>query len=282
MKSPHHLGTCCEAAIELVPTADNHHVALADNLVEQAAITKSPAERNRQFSRALRAVETARKLRPLNANYVGGCADVYRRSAEAEPEGETKVTLARKAIQSYQEAAVLDPKVSDWWYRMAYVEIGLLRSVDEALPWLRRSLVLCPVSHRTYALLGNAFFLKGGGSDTCPDREVFFSRAITNYQAALNLAGTNRASFVYLYTVALGKSFIQLRRYSEAIDAYQSALTLSPQSERWKNEEALARLFRDKKDKSNSMEHLRRAIELAPPEKHSDLIALQNAILSAP
>lgn len=55
----------------------------------------------------------------------------------------------------------------------------------------------------------------------------------------------------------------------------QNALEISPPAERWTNEEMLGRLYIDLKDKTNSLFHLGRALELAPPEQRTHLLNLQ-------
>lgn len=268
----------CETAIKAVPAADNHYVTLSESLSEHAAGARDPEEQQALFIKADRALEMGGKLRPFYSAYIVRRGDLYLKWAQAEQVADRKISMGRKAIELYKRGTIADPGDNDPWYRMAYTAMTVFRSPDEAHRWLLRSLELCPTSHRTFGLLGNVFFMKAGAEQNSSDREDLFKRAASCYKEAIRLIGTNNVGVGYLYNVALGRSFIELQNRPEAIGAYENALRISPPAERWKTEEALAKLFDESKNRSKAAAHLQRAIEYSPADKRSSLIALQKKL----
>jgi tetratricopeptide (TPR) repeat protein len=276
----------CELAITALPTVSNHYVALSEALIEQFTLAKDMSQRRTLLSQADSVLETASRKIPIDlVTLMMRRGDLYLKWAEMEAPPDRRISLGEKAIEFYQRAAVLDPYNDELYYRLGYVEMAVLQSPDKALPWLLRSLDCYQKSHTTYALLGNIYYSKGTDAKESREQDVNWKSAATNYQHAIELAAKEGKSAInsqYLYSVALGKCQIKLRDLAQAIPAYQSALELSPPAEQWVNEEVLARLYADSKDKSNSIGHLQRAIERAPADKRSALTNLMNKILLVP
>jgi tetratricopeptide (TPR) repeat protein len=272
----------CEAAIKTVPTADNQYVLWSEALGEQAAVTRNRDEQQALFLKAEQVLESGRKLRPLASHFSSRRGDLYLKMALAEPAAEKRRALGMQAVESYKQASSLDPGNFEIWNRMAYVGLMLFKPPDEAQPWLLRSLELFPNWHQTHTLLGDLFFRKGTAAQNGDDRKAFLTRAATNYLKAIDLTSTNYSDTRYRYSMALGKTFVELRDLSQAIDTYKKVLLASPRGERWSNEEMLARLFADRKDKSNAVFHVQRAINRAPVEKRAGLTTLKNDILARP
>lgn len=271
-----------EAAINAVPAADNHHLTLGKAFIELAAVIKDPDEKRVLFLKAATALEAGLRLRPLNPAFLIEHGNLYLKWALGEQAIERRTSLGKKALTFYQLAAALDPGDFDLWNKRAYVEMVLLGSLDEAHQSMQRSVDLYPNWHKTSCLLGDVLSQKGLHSTNSGVQAAFFRAAATNYHHAYELAGTNSdvTSFRYLYASSLGKSHVRLREWSQAVAAYRLALPVCPPAERWRNEETLARLFADLKDKTNATEHLRRALEVAPADQRAGLIALRNKILA--
>lgn len=271
-----------ETAIEAVPAAESQYLALGKILLERTPTTKRPEERQALYLRADRVLERGSRLEPLEPSFPLRRGNLYSKWAAEEQAVDKKKKLGRKALEFYQQAITQDPGNFTVWNSLAYIHLTELGSLDEAHRCLLRSLELQPKSHPAYGLLGDVFFQKGFPSKVARDRTVFLRSAATNYQHALALVGTNSSEISYRYTVALGKSLFNLGNLAQAIDAYQSAAELSPPADRWRNEEILARLYSDIKNQTNALDHLRRAIDLAPEEMRTGLTNLKIQILSRP
>lgn len=273
------MAAASEAAIKSVPAGANQYVALSVALREQAAVAKSPSERDKFYREADRVLEKGGRIRPLATHFPGYRGDLYTDWAEAESEPGKRAMLAAQAIRFYQQAAVLDPGNFDLFNRLAYVELAVRKAPGEARRWLERALELCPISHKAYGLLGDASFHQALAlAETNTTRTIHFQTAATNYLLALKLVRTNRVEG-YRYALALGKSSVQLRDLPQAIGAYRAARSRCPPAERWLQEERLARLYADLKDRTNAVAHVRQALDLAPAEKRSALITLREQIL---
>lgn len=180
----------------------------------------------------------------------------------------------------YQKAAVLDPGNFALWNNMAYVELTLLGSLDEAQRSLLRSLELNPKSHPTHAMLGNLFFQKASATQDSIEKRASFRTALASFQQAVLFIGTNAPSTRYRYWVDLGATHFNLGEVPEAITAYQHAYPLSPAGEQWRNDEILARLYHAIQDGTNSLKHLERAIAMAPDNQRGSLVSLRDALFT--
>ena len=271
-----------ETAVKLMPTSENHYLALAKLLVDRASMAKDSEERASLFQKADRVLEAGGKLKPLVAAFPIRRGHLYRKWAGTETAQDRKLSLGKQAVAQYRKAAALDPGNFALWNAKGHVELVLLGLPDEARDSLLRSLELQPNSHSAHGLLGSLFFQKASDSQSSTLKQAHYRSALTNFQKAIVLAGTNLPDEVYSYTVNLGALHANLGESSQAIAAYENALPITPPPERWRNEEILARLYADVKNKTNSLEHMRRAIELAPATQQPNLIKLKDEILARP
>jgi tetratricopeptide (TPR) repeat protein len=77
----------------------------------------------------------------------------------------------------------------------------------------------------------------------------------------------------------LGSVSAQLNRLDQSIDAYTKALPLLPQqTDRWRVEETIARLYMQKGDMSNAMAHAQNAYDQAPADQKGRLQTLISQI----
>lgn len=271
-----------EAAIQTAPNVDTPYLWLGKVLIEQAVASQDAKDQLKLFAKANDVLLAGSRLNPLDAAFRARRANLILKRALTERSLDERQALARQAIEFHQKATTLDPGNFNLWNNMAYVHLTILRSMDDAYLCLQRSLDLQPKGHPAYGLLGDVFFQKGFATKPSKERQSLLQSAVTNYQKAIALSGAFSPGATYRYTVGLGKAYFNSGDLSHAITAYQRAADLSPSGERWRNEEILARLHSDIKDRSNALEHLRRALELAPPEKNSNLMQLRSQILAAP
>ncbi|MBI4659547.1 MAG: tetratricopeptide repeat protein [Verrucomicrobia bacterium] len=273
------MAAAAQAAMKSTPAADNQYLALDEALVKQATKASDPKERERLFKEADDVLEKGRQIRPLAMHFRGWRGDLYSDWAEAEPDPGKRALLAAQSIKYYEQALVLEPGTFELFNRIATVELAVRKAPDEARRWLERALELCPTSHKTYGLLGDAAFNQALMlGETNGFRDTLFGRASSNYLQAIRLVRTNGVEG-YRYALALGKAKVQLQDYPQAAAAYRMALSLSPPNERWLQEERLARLYAQMNDQTNAIEHVEQAITLAPADKRPALITLRDQIL---
>jgi tetratricopeptide (TPR) repeat protein len=270
-----------QEAIKTVPAAENHYLALGKILIEEAGGKTAVGEEQALYAKADLVLDAGSKLSPLEPAFLVRRANLYLKWALSEPAGEKRASLGRTAISFYQKATVLDPGSYTLWNNIAYVQIAVIRSFDEAHRSLLRALELHPDPHPVYGLLGDLFFQKGSAAADPRDKDAFLRSAATNYQQAAVLC-TNATEASYRYTISMGRSYASLGELGPAIAAYQDALKFSPQTEVWRNEEILARLYSDSKNPTNALIHWQSAFDRAPENKRPDLLKLKAEILARP
>lgn len=272
----------CEAAIQAVPAADDYYLALCSILEEQAAIATDADQQRTLFQRAEKVLEAGRKFRALAPIFPIAQGNLFMKWAQTERSVERRRSLGRKAIEFYGQALKRDPGNFHLWNAIAYLELALFQSPEQAETRLNHSLELYPNSAKTYGFLGDLYFQKGAAAKDTADRGKFFSQAVTNYQQAMKLTEASTPEMTFLYAVALGKAHSEMQDWSGAIAAYEKALLVAPTQERWLNEETLGRLYSQIKDHTNSVEHFRRALELAPADRRPGLMQLRQQVLANP
>lgn len=269
-----------EAAIARLPSSDYQYVALGEAMGEEASKIQDPAVRQAAFLSADKVLEKGHALRPLASHFFGRRADLYLKWAQTESAAEKRKQFAKTAIDFYKRAAAMDPGNFDLWNRMAMVELMAMWAPGKAHPWLDRAMELNPASDKTYCLRGDAYYNQAlAMADTNQSRVTSFQAAATNYAKSLQLANP-RSPEAFRYSLALGRSFINLKQIAPAIDAFKTALDSAPPGEGWVPCEMLGRLYADALDKTNSLLFLERAIQIAPTNKLSSLLQLKTNVLS--
>lgn len=270
-----------EAAIQAVPTAENHHLALGQILIDQAAAAQNADEQSSLFLKAERVLGTGARLRPIDPAFPDRLGFLYSRWSALETDPDQKHSLARKSIAMYRQVTALDPGNFAVWQNIAQVQLFRLGSPDDAQGSLFRSIELRSTHAPAYGLLGSVYFQLASSAQDPGTKRSYFGSAATNFQRALALTGSIDSNASHRYSLNLGASRINLGELSEAAKAYQNALLFSPPADRWRHEETLARLLADLKDKTNAVVHLQRAIEQAPSANRPDLLNLKNRILES-
>jgi tetratricopeptide (TPR) repeat protein len=272
----------CEAAIKATPAAEHQYFFLGKILTEQAVASKDPAQRLALFLKADQVLESGSKLRPIDHSFPFRRGNLFLTRAQHEPDAAKKTELARKAIEFHKESAVLDPGNADLYYRMGFTLMAVLQAADEAYPLLTKSVELDPNVDTARGLLGDAAFYKAISTQNSNERSEFLKVALTNFQAAIKLVGTNDLGATYRYTAALAKTFVELKDSTNAITAHGKALSMAAPTDRWRHEAALAWVFADLNEKTKALDHIQRAIASAPPNEHAELGRLRTRVLSLP
>jgi tetratricopeptide (TPR) repeat protein len=270
-----------ETATKTLPRSASHYLTLGGIYIEWALASNSDDERRTRFLKADRVLEVAHQLNPLDPRFLSERGNLHLKWALVETLPERRTTLGKKAVEHYERAGLLDPYDFQFRNSIAFVQFDLLGQPGQAEKNLMSSLQLHSHAHGTYFLLGDVFSQRASVSpQRSADQMNLLRSAATNYGHAVKF-GSNLTdtSLLYLYAVSLGKTHVKLEEPTQAIGAYQIALSVSPPADRWKNEETLARLFSETKNKTNAALHLDQAIQLAPPENRGPLIDFRNRVL---
>ena len=127
----------------------------------------------------------------------------------------------QQAIDALQNAIVLDADLVDAHYNLgyAYVEQG---HYDQAIPHLERAIAIAPNLKRAHYNLARAY-RESGNLEAATHAVTETLRLDSNYQRAHELANLIKQAHYNR-----GITYLNDERYSEAITAFQNAITLDP------------------------------------------------------
>ena len=127
----------------------------------------------------------------------------------------------QEAIEALQNAIALDADLVDAHYHLgyAYVEQG---HYDQAIPHLERAIAIAPNLKRAHYNLARAY-RESGNLEAATHAVTETLRLDSNYQRAHELANLIKQAHYNR-----GITYLNDERYSEAITAFQNAITLDP------------------------------------------------------
>ena len=127
----------------------------------------------------------------------------------------------QNAIDALENAVTLEPDLVDAHYHLghAYVEQG---AYDKAIPHLERAITIAPNLKRAHYNLARAY-RESGNLEAATHAVTETLRLDSNYQPAHKLADTIKQAHYNR-----GITYLNDERYSEALTAFQSAITLDP------------------------------------------------------
>ena len=127
----------------------------------------------------------------------------------------------QEAIEALQYAIAQDADLVDAHYNLgyAYVEQG---AYDEAVPHLERAIAIAPHLKRAHYNLARAY-KETGNLEAATNAVTETLRLDANYQPAHELADTIKQAHYNS-----GMTYLNDERYSEAVTAFQNAITLDP------------------------------------------------------
>ncbi|MCY3724106.1 MAG: tetratricopeptide repeat protein [Candidatus Poribacteria bacterium] len=212
--------TSVRAALKL--DATHQPALLLCDTLTQAYYNKGKDHLNAE--RYTEAVSTFQKTLTLNA-------DLGRSSQVSDIENKhiyahlgvahIRLEAYQEAIEALQNAIVLDADLVDAHYYLgyAYVEQG---SHDKAIPHLERAIAIAPNLKRAHYHLARAY-RKSGNLEAATHAVTETLRFDPNYQRAHELANAIKQAHYNR-----GITYLNDERYSEAVTAFQNAITLDP------------------------------------------------------
>ena len=125
----------------------------------------------------------------------------------------------QQAIEALQQAIAQDADLVDAHYNLgyAYVEQG---TYEQAIPHLERAIAIAPHLKRAHYNLARAY-RESGNLEAATNAVTETLRLDANYQPAHELAGTIKQAHYNR-----GITYLNDERYSEAVTAFQNAITL--------------------------------------------------------
>lgn len=229
-------------ANRIAPTEDYYDLYLSKVFLNYAITLPDQAERERLFSSAVKDLQTARDLNPLNPDHTSNLARLYSLWAV----GSQNLTGSEQKIAQsddyYAKAVRLSPNNVRLWNEWAYLAFRLQNQPDLARQRLDRALQVDPSYDWTYAQLGDLTAWQAEQAAGTERKTALFEQAVNYYRRSQALSGERGVK--YNVNLALGDVFKRLNRPTEAIAEFENALMIQPSPKNsWKIQETLARLY---------------------------------------
>jgi tetratricopeptide (TPR) repeat protein len=268
-----------DRANQLAPAEDYYYLFLGRAYLEEARTLSDANQRDQLIMQAESDLKKAQSLNPLNTDHTANLARLYSLWASLTSDAALKQQRAQTSSDYFQRAVTLSPQNSRLWDEWALLYMNILNQPDQALQRLNHSLEVDPSYDWTYALLGDYYVRSLDQISDPQQKQEILVKAADLYEKAIPLVKYYEAQNLYSYYLSLGSVSAQLNRLDQSIDAYTKALPLLPQqTDRWRVEETIARLYMQKGDMSNAMAHAQNAYDQAPADQKDRLQTLISQI----
>jgi tetratricopeptide (TPR) repeat protein len=268
-----------DRANELAPAEDYYYLFLGRAYLEEARTITDTSQRDQLIVQAESDLKKAQSLNPLNTDHTANLARLYSLWASLTTDATLKQQRAQTSSDYFQKAVTLSPQNSRLWDEWALLYMNIMNQPNVALQRLNHSLEIDPSYDWTYALLADYYVQALNQVSDPQQKQEILVKAADLYQKAIPLVKYYENQNLYSYYLSLGSVSAQLNRVDQAIDAYNKALPLLPQqTDRWRVEETIARLYLQKGDVANAMVHAQNAYNQAPTDQKSRLQTLISQI----
>jgi tetratricopeptide (TPR) repeat protein len=268
-----------DRANQLAPSEDYYYLFLGRAYLEEARTLSDAGQRDQLIQQAEGDLKKAQSLNPLNTDHTANLARLYSLWASLTTDATLKQQRAQISSDYFQRAVTLSPQNSRLWDEWAVLYLNILNQPDQALQHLNHSLQVDPSYDWTYALLGDYYVHSLDQINDPQQKQEILVKAADLYEKAIPLVKYYEAQNLYSYYLSLGSVSAQLNHIDQAIDAYTKALPLLPQqTDRWRVEETIARLFMQKGDMASAMVHAQNAYNQAPANQKDRLQTLISQI----
>lgn len=267
-----------EHSSQLAPMVDEYQLATAKAYLDSVA--RDSANAATYYAKAEKALLRAIEINPININNITRLAELYGRWASATPDESLRTTYLQKADAGYAIMVRLSPHNYQFYTAWAYLDLTMLNRPDEARWKLVESLRLNAYNPAAFGLLGDIYARQARAVPDAYNRSLGL-QALKYYWMASHTAGYD-VSAKYMYLTASGRVMTEMTQYDQAIQAYLFALKGAPDTDKWKVEEALARLYANSGSKDKAIEYGNAALEHAPEVSKANMQSLLDLINKQP
>jgi tetratricopeptide (TPR) repeat protein/O-antigen ligase len=262
-------------ANQLAPSEDYYYLFLGRAYLEQGQSLTNADEREKLFTQAMKDLEKAQALNPLNIDHTANLARLNSLWAAYTTDPQLKAERSQASSDYFARAVVLAPNNARLWDEWALLFMNTLKKPDQAYQRLTHSLEIDPYYDWTYALLGDYNVQQAQTAQAADEKKKDFQQAVDEYTQALKLVSASDTSSQYKYSYALGTVYIQLNEYAPAATAFQQAIQANPNNtDIWRIEETLTRLYYQMGDPDTALIHANKALSAAPDNQKDSIRTL--------
>ncbi len=268
-----------QQAIALAPQQDQYYLYLGRAYLESSTQTADRIQRETILSVALKELEKARELNPLNPDHSANLGRLaYQWSRTTTDPNEAKIRIDN-ANTHFTNALALSPNMPLLWNEAARFDLIARRDNASALKKIEKSISLDPKFTETYNTLGDYWVQIAFEEKDESKRREFYQKAISAYQQSIEVEKFRGVDFQRQISVrvSLGAAQKAVGNYDAAVAAYQEILKISGANFNiWEVNRALAEVYLEKGDKPSALDYANKALAAAPSE--TDKAAMRGLI----
>jgi len=270
-----------DRALSLAPNEDFYYLFLGRAYLEYARTITDENDREKLMEQALRDLETAQKINPLNTDHTANLARLYSLWSSMTEDNEKKLERARKSDYYFSRAVVLSPNNSRLWGEWALLAMNSLNQPDKILERLQHSLELDPTYDWTNALLGEYYLRLSQTKTVTETKKAYINQALFYYSEAKRLASDESSKLNY--TLGIAQLYLDSQQYNHAIRTLEEIVQMYPtSSDMWRYEQSLAQLYYQVGDIDTALNYAQSAMSHAPEEQKETIQNFINQLLSIP
>ncbi len=273
-------------ANNLAPNEDYYYLFLGRAYLEYAKTLDDTPERESIVEQAAADLKRAQEINPLNTDHTANLARLYSLWATFSQDADVRQERGRISSEYFNQAVSLSPKSARLYDEWAVLLLSVLGEPEEAKIRLDKALEIDPYYDWTYALLGDYYIQEEAqtADDQSETRIAALQMAADYYSQALEKGqGIASPDMLFNYAVALGSVRTQLNEIPGAIESYEMALGIMPDSpDSWRIQLTLMQIYMSLGDSSTAIQYAQAAQMTAPADQQEMIANLLNQIEAAP
>jgi tetratricopeptide (TPR) repeat protein len=269
-------------SLKLTPKEDHYYLFLGRSYLEQAKTTQATTDQDNLVLQAEKDLKVAQSINPLNTDHTANLARLYSWWAGKATTTTTRAERAQIASNYYSTALTLSPNNSTLWDEWAVLYMQLLNQPQQTLSLLNHALSLDEKYSFTQGLLGDYYLKIANSADTPTAKEDALITAAGYYRTAADVDKPTDSTPKSTYLVSLGNvlslaagvdlEHVNQEQLRQAVDALKEAIDAGlSTSDVWKVQQAIAKIYLQLGDKSNTLFYANQALQSAPESATSQL-----------
>ena len=258
-----------QQAIALAPQQDQYYLYLGRAYLESSTQTADRIQRETILSVALKELEKAQTLNPLNPDHSANLGRLsYQWSRTTTDPNEAKIRIDNAAT-FFANALALSPNTPTLWNEAARFDLAARKDSAGALKKIERSISLDPQLTETYITLGDIWTQLASEEKDESKRRESYQKAISAYQQSIEAEKFRGVDFSRQIStrVSLGAALRAVGNYDAAVAVYQDILKIAGTNFNiWEVNRALAEVYLEKGDKTHALDYANKALAAAPTE----------------
>lgn len=280
-------------ALVITPKEDHYYLFLGRSYLEQAKITNAETDQDNLVLQAEKDLKVAQSINPLNTDHTANLARLYSWWAGKAATTSDRTDRAQKASDYYSTAVMLSPNNSTLWDEWAILFMQLVGQPQQAFDRLQHAMALDEKYSFTQGLLGD-YYLRIATSATDTSAKVqALTTSASYYRTAADVWKSTDTTSKASYLVSLGNVYtiiagidpqnINQEKLQQAIDALLESIDAGlSQTDLWKVQEAVAKLYLQHGDKADAQYFANQALLTAPASATSRIQDLITQTITLP